>query len=167
MGAPRADDPAVVREALDRAIDKAGLRDVIGGLPHGGDTVLSPRYDNGQELSGGQWQRTALARAFYAVEHGANVLVLDEPTAQLDVRAEARFYDEFLSLTAGLTSVLISHRFSAVRRADRIVVLEAGKVLESGSHDELVAADGRYAELFRLQANRFEDELDDIPAEAS
>jgi ATP-binding cassette, subfamily B, bacterial len=91
-----------------------------------------------------------------AVEGGASVLVLDEPTANLDVRAEAAFFDSFLELTHGLTTVLISHRFSTVRRAGRIVVLEDGRVVEDGTHAELVAANGRYAELFRLQASRFE-----------
>jgi ATP-binding cassette subfamily B protein len=90
-----------------------------------------------------------------AVEGGASVLVLDEPTANLDVRAEAAFYDRFLDLTAGLTTILISHRFSTVRRADRIVVLADGEVVEDGTHEELLARDGRYAAMFRLQAARF------------
>jgi ATP-binding cassette subfamily B protein len=104
----------------------------------------------------GQWQRVAIARALMAVEGGANVLVLDEPTANLDVRAEAAFFDRFLELTEGLTTILISHRFSTVRRADRIVVLEQGQVIEDGTHEKLLAADGRYAELFHLQAARFQ-----------
>jgi ATP-binding cassette subfamily B protein len=91
-----------------------------------------------------------------AVEGGASVLVLDEPTANLDVRAEAAFFDRFLELTRGLTTVLISHRFSTVRRADRIVVLEDGRVIEDGTHGQLLALDGRYAELFHLQAARFQ-----------
>ena len=91
-----------------------------------------------------------------AVEGGAGVLVLDEPTAALDVRAEARFFDRFLQLTEGLTTILISHRFSTVRRADRIVVLDEGRVTEDGTHEELLAANGRYAELFHLQAARFQ-----------
>ncbi|KJK51689.1 hypothetical protein UK23_06130 [Lentzea aerocolonigenes] len=165
MGAPGVTEPALVGPALARAIDKAGLGEIVDALPHGAETVLSRQYDDGHELSGGQWQRVGLARALYAVEHGAGVLVLDEPTAQFDARAEARFYDEFLGLTKGLTTVVISHRFAAVRRADRIVVLENGKVAESGTHDELVAAGGRYAELFRLQAQRFHDVLAGDPVE--
>ncbi|MFJ6610139.1 ABC transporter ATP-binding protein [Streptomyces sp. NPDC091289] len=151
--------------AIDRAIDRAGARELLDGLPQGLDTVLSQRYEGGQDLSGGQWQRIALARAFHAVESGARVLVLDEPTAQLDVRAENEFYNRFLALTEGLTSVIISHRFSTVRRADHIVVLDGGRVSERGSHDELLDLDGTYAQLFRLQAARFDDSAapDDRP----
>jgi ATP-binding cassette subfamily B protein len=98
---------------------------------------------------------TALARALFAVEAGASVLVLDEPTAQLDVRAEVAFFDRFLDLTEGLTTIIISHRFSTVRRADNIVVLERGRITERGSHDDLIRLNGGYAELFRLQASRF------------
>ncbi|MFJ7249495.1 ABC transporter ATP-binding protein [Kitasatospora sp. NPDC098652] len=157
LGAPGVLDEAASRAAVERAVDRAGARDLVGSLPRGLETVLSQSYEDGQDLSGGQWQRLALARALYAVEAGARLLILDEPTAQLDVRAEVDFFDRFLTTTAGLTSVIISHRFSTVRRADRIVVLEAGRVAEQGSHDELMAAGGRYAELFHLQARRFED----------
>jgi ATP-binding cassette subfamily B protein len=107
------------------------------------------------DLSGGQWQRVALARAMTAVEAGARLLVLDEPTAHLDVRAEADLYDRFLDITHGLTTIVISHRFSTVRRVDRIVVLDAGRISEDGSHDELVAAGGQYARLFRKQAMQY------------
>lgn len=152
MGAPGSpDDP------VEPAARRAGALSVLESLPGGPDTVLSANYDGGQDLSGGQWQRIALARAFYAVEHGASLLVLDEPTAQLDVRAEVEFFDRFIEVTEGLTSVIISHRFSTVRRADQIVVIEDGRVTERGTHDELVAENGRYAELFRLQAQRFEE----------
>lgn len=141
--------------ALERAAERAGALALIQDLPAEWATVLSRRYVGGVELSGGQWQRVALARALFAVEAGATVLILDEPTAALDVRAEADLFDRFLDLTRGLTTILISHRFSTVRRADRIVVLEAGRVIEEGTHDELVAAAGRYARMFALQADRF------------
>jgi len=143
------------RAQLERAAERAGADQVIAGLPRGWDTVLSPHYGDGVDLSGGQWQRVALARALYAVQSGARVLVLDEPTAQLDVRGEAAFYDRFLELTQGVTSIVISHRFASVRRADRIAVLDGGQITELGSHDELLATGGTYAEMFRLQAERF------------
>jgi len=142
---------------LDRAAEKAGILDRIRGLPAGWDTPLSRNFTGGADFSGGEWQRIALARALFAVEAGARVLVLDEPTANLDVRAEAALYDRFLDLTKGLTTLLISHRFSTVRRADCICVLEDGAVSELGTHDELIARGGRYAEMFALQSQRFVD----------
>jgi ABC-type multidrug transport system fused ATPase/permease subunit len=145
--------------ALARAAERAGATEVVDLLPDGWETVLSRQYEGGTDLSGGQWQRLALARALYAVERGARVLILDEPAANLDVRAEADLYDRFLELTAGLTTVVISHRFSTVRRADRIVVLADGRIAESGTHDELMALGGDYARMFRLQAERFAEEL--------
>ena len=145
-------------QALRRAIEQAGAAEVTAMLPDGLATVLSSRYSGGVDLSGGQWQRIALARALFAAQAGASVLVLDEPTAQLDVRAEVAFFDRFLELTHGLTTVVVSHRFSTVRRADRIVVIDGGRITEQGSHDELMAAAGQYAELFQLQARRFADE---------
>ena len=148
-------DGAPDRDVLARAADRAGAAEIIERLPRGWDTVLSPHYEGGVGLSGGQWQRIALARALYAVQTGARVLVLDEPTAQLDVRAEAAFYDRFLELTAGVTSIVISHRFGSVRRAHRIAVLDGGRITELGTHEELLAAGETYAEMFRVQAERF------------
>jgi ATP-binding cassette subfamily B protein len=140
-------------EAILRAAARAGAAEIIDRV--GLRTPLSSRYRGGTDLSGGQWQRVALARAFFAVECGASVLVLDEPTAQLDVRAEVEFFDQFLARTQGLTSIVISHRFSTVRRADHIAVLADGLVVERGDHDSLVTLGGRYAEMFHLQAQRF------------
>jgi ABC-type multidrug transport system fused ATPase/permease subunit len=119
------------------------------------DAVLARGYPGGTDLSGGQWQRIALARALCAVRLGAGVVLLDEPTAQLDVRGEAEIFDRILAATRHVTTILISHRFSTVRHADRIAVLEAGRVVELGSHDELMAAGGRYRTMFELQAARF------------
>ena len=119
------------------------------------DTVLARGYDGGTDLSGGQWQRVALARAVSAVKLGAGVVLLDEPTAQLDVRGEAEIFDRLLAATRHCTTILISHRFSTVRHADRICVLEHGRVIELGTHDELIAVGGRYRTMFNLQAERF------------
>jgi ABC-type multidrug transport system fused ATPase/permease subunit len=141
-GAP--DD--VVRAALEAA-GAADLADL--------DTVLAKGYEGGTDLSGGQWQRVALARALCAVQRGAGVVLLDEPTAQLDVRGEAEIFDRLLAATRHCTTILISHRFSTVRHADRICVLEHGKVVELGTHDELMAKGGRYRTMFDLQAQRF------------
>jgi ATP-binding cassette, subfamily B, bacterial len=137
------------------AARQAGALDLIEALPLGWDTVLSREYADGADLSGGQWQRVALARALFAIRHGARVLVLDEPTAWLDVRAEAEFFDRFLEITAGATTIVISHRFSTVRRAEQICVLDGGRIVEQGTHEALVARGGRYAEMFLTQAARF------------
>jgi ATP-binding cassette subfamily B protein len=147
------------REGIRAAAEAVGLAETLEKLPRGLDTPLARHLTGGVDLSGGQWQRIALARALFALRHGSRVVVLDEPTASLDVRAEARFFDEFADLTQGATTLLISHRFSTVRRADKIVVLERGRVTEQGSHAELMALDGRYAQLFQLQADRFAEEV--------
>ena len=123
------------------------------------DTPLNRAYSGGIDLSGGQWQRIALARALCAVQEGAELILLDEPTAQLDVRGETEIFERLLSTTEGVTTVLISHRFSTVRKADLICVLENGKTIELGTHDELMKLGGRYQTMFDLQASRFEDSM--------
>jgi ABC-type multidrug transport system fused ATPase/permease subunit len=140
--APAGAPDAVVRAALE----SAGAADLAG---------LAKGYEGGTDLSGGQWQRVALARALCAVQQGAGVVLLDEPTAQLDVRGEAEIFDRILAASRHCTTILISHRFSTVRHADRICVLEHGKVVELGTHDELMAKGGRYRTMFDLQAQRF------------
>ena len=119
------------------------------------DTILARGYTGGTDLSGGQWQRVALARALASVRLGAGVVLLDEPTAQLDVRGEAEIFERILAATRQCTTILISHRFSTVRHADRICVLERGRVVELGTHEELMALGGRYQTMFDLQAQRF------------
>jgi ATP-binding cassette subfamily B protein len=143
------------REGVLRAAALSGFAAVVDELPGGWDTVLARELPGGAELSGGQWQRLALARALFATFHGARILVLDEPTAALDVRAEARFYGQFHEITAGLTTLVISHRFATVRRASQICLLDGGVITERGNHDELLDAGGKYAEMYRLQAARF------------
>jgi len=137
-------------EAIRRALAHAGAAD-LADL----DTPLAKGYEGGTDLSGGQWQRVALARALCAVELGAGVVLLDEPTAQLDVRGEAEIFERVLAATRHCTTILISHRFSTVRQADRICVLEQGSVVELGTHDELMERGGRYRTMFDLQAERF------------
>jgi ATP-binding cassette subfamily B protein len=149
--AGRGADPAEIDIVLAAALDEAGA----GGLA-GFDTVLAKGYAGGTELSGGQWQRIALARAMAAVRLGAGLVLLDEPTAQLDVRGEAEIFERVLAATRSCTTILVSHRFSTVRHADRIAVIEDGAVAELGSHDELMALRGRYWTMFSLQAQRFE-----------
>jgi ABC-type multidrug transport system fused ATPase/permease subunit len=135
-----------VRAALGMA-----RADALAGL----DVTLSRAYEGGTDLSGGQWQRIALARALCAVQLGAGVVILDEPTAQLDVRGEVQIFERLLAATRGCTTILISHRFSTVRQADLICVVEAGRVVELGNHDALIASGGRYKTMFELQASRF------------
>jgi ATP-binding cassette, subfamily B, bacterial len=137
-------------DAIRRALSAAGATK-LARL----DTVLARGYDDGTDLSGGQWQRVALARALCAVEGGAGLVLLDEPTAQLDVRGEGEIFERMLAATRTRTTILISHRFSTVRQADRICVIERGRVIELGTHDELMAKGGRYRTMFDLQAQRF------------
>jgi ATP-binding cassette, subfamily B, bacterial len=153
------------RAGIRAVIEALGLHEMLDALPRGIDTPLARHLTDGTDLSGGQWQRVALARALFAFRHGSQILVLDEPTASLDVRAEAGFFAEFTEFARGATTLLISHRFSTVRQADLILVLENGRVTESGSHQELLSDNGRYAHLFRLQAHRFTDPADTVPAE--
>jgi ATP-binding cassette subfamily B protein len=147
--APGGAPDAVVLQALDAA--------GAGNLARL-DTILARGYEGGTDLSGGQWQRVALARALSAVRMGAGIVLLDEPTAQLDVRGEAEIFERLLAATRHCTTILISHRFSTVRQVDRICVLEKGRVVELGSHDELIARNGRYRTMFDLQAQRFSSE---------
>jgi ATP-binding cassette subfamily B protein len=142
------DDEARWKDAAEK-----GLADFIEGLPEGYQTQLGTWFEDGRELSGGQWQKIALARAF--MRQGADILVLDEPTASMDAAAEMRIFDRFRTLTADRTAILISHRFSTVRMADTIAVLHEGKVVERGSHEELLAQEGRYARLFHMQARGY------------
>jgi ATP-binding cassette subfamily B protein len=142
-----------LRAVRDAAV-RAGADEHLSALPAGYDTVLSRRYPGGRDLSGGQWQRVALARALF---RDAPLLILDEPTAALDPLAEARFFASLRKLMEGRTVLFISHRFSSVRLADRICVVDAGRIVEQGTHDDLMAHDGRYANMFRSQAAAFFD----------
>jgi ATP-binding cassette, subfamily B, bacterial len=137
---------------LQRAAQQSLADSVIDKLPMTYDQPLGRRFAKGIELSGGEWQKVALARAYL---READVLILDEPTAALDARAEYEVFKRFADLTKGKTAILISHRFSTVRMADRILVLDKGQVLEIGTHEELLAKGGRYAELFNLQAEGY------------
>ncbi|GLY30842.1 ABC transporter ATP-binding protein [Kineosporia sp. NBRC 101731] len=152
LGAPGGDQTS---GSIEISAALAGAGHLAAGLEHGYDTVLSRRYPGGTDLSGGQWQRVAIARAVHAVRSGASFLVLDEPTAALDARAEARFYEEVMTQVEVPATILISHRFATIRRADRIVVFEDGQVLEDGTHEELMDVGGSYARMFTIQAERF------------
>jgi ATP-binding cassette subfamily B protein len=140
------------RARIEQAVDEGGARPVIEQLPHKLDTMLGGWFEEGQELSGGQWQKIALARAFM---RDSEVLVLDEPTAALDAEAEHELFVRLQQLAQERTAILISHRFSTVRRADRIAVLQEGRIEELGTHAELLEHNGRYAHLFRLQASGY------------
>jgi len=153
-----------VLEEIRDAARAAGADDFLSALPDGYRTILSPQFNRGQDLSLGQWQRVALARAFY---RDAPLVILDEPTASLDARAERALFDSVRDLYANRTVLLVSHRFATVRSADRIIVLRDGQVIEQGTHDELMAADGLYAELFSIQASGFVDAAEDGAPAAS
>jgi ATP-binding cassette subfamily B protein len=137
------------RPRIEQAASRSLAADVVRRLPAGYEQMLGRRFEGGIELSGGEWQKVALGRAYL---REAEVLILDEPTASLDARAEYQVFLRFSELTKGKMAVLISHRFSTVRMADRILVLENGEIIEDGKHEELVAKGGTYAELFSLQA---------------
>ena len=134
------------------ASGQSGADALICDLPQGYETTLGRMFENGQELSTGQWQKIALARAFM---RQAPVIILDEPTSAMDAQAEVELFERFRQVTGGITTILIAHRFSTVRMADRIVVLDQGKIVEEGSHEELMHLDGTYARLFRLQAEAY------------
>ncbi|MGL5406439.1 MAG: ABC transporter ATP-binding protein [Propionibacteriaceae bacterium] len=140
---------------VEKALFDAAGESILARLDNNWDTILATGYSGGTDLSGGQWQRIALARAFAAANNGAGILALDEPTAALDIRAEAELFDRFLDATDGITSILISHRLSSVRNADRIIVIDAGRVIEDGTHEQLLSAQGIYATMFTTQAARF------------
>jgi ATP-binding cassette subfamily B protein/ATP-binding cassette subfamily C protein len=147
----RIDDRARIQAAARRA----GIAGTIEALPRGYDTSLGSWFDEGQELSAGQWQKLAVARAF--MREDAELLVLDEPTASIDAEAEHELFERFRELAAERTAIVISHRFSTVRMADRIAVLHGGRLEELGSHRDLLARGGRYAHLFNLQAQGYLD----------
>jgi ABC-type multidrug transport system fused ATPase/permease subunit len=135
------------------AAEKGMANEVVRDMPDGWKTQLGKWFDKGRELSLGQWQKVALSRAF--MREDADILVLDEPTASMDAEAEARIFARFRSLTESRSAILISHRFSTVRMADTILVIDGGRIVESGSHHELMAKSGKYAHLFTLQAQGY------------
>ena len=141
-------------ELIEEAAEKGMADEFVKGLPQGYKTQLGTWFKDGKELSGGQWQKIALSRAF--MRSKADILILDEPTAAIDARAEAEIFAHFRDLTANKISIIISHRFSTVRMADHIIVLEKAEILEEGSHEELLASDGQYATLFNLQAQGYQ-----------
>ena len=136
-------------EEIESAAEKSLASGVVERLRGGYDQMLGRRFEGGVDLSGGEWQKLALARAYL---RDAQLLILDEPTASLDARSELEVFERFAELTFGKMALLISHRFSTVRMADRIVVIEGGRLVEEGSHSQLLAAGGRYAAMFEMQA---------------
>lgn len=140
------------QEKIEEAARLSLANEVISDLKRGYDQQLGKRFSKGQELSGGQWQKVALARAYMK---DAKVMILDEPTSALDAKAESEVFERFIGLTENKTSIIISHRFSTVRQADRIVVLEDGKIIEMGTHEELMLEPKLYAKLFKLQAEGY------------
>ena len=142
------------RDEIEVAAKKGMADEFIRALPSGYDTQLGTWFKDGKELSGGQWQKVALARAF--MRSKADILILDEPTAAIDAKAEADIFEHFAELTANRISIIISHRFSTVRRADHIIVLEKSRIMEQGSHEQLLALGGQYATLFKLQAQGYQ-----------
>jgi ATP-binding cassette subfamily B protein len=137
---------------IEAAARKSMAEQVIRKLPAGYEQMLGRRFDGGVDLSGGEWQKVALARAYL---RDAQVLILDEPTASLDARSEHEVFKRFAELTEGKLSVLISHRFSTVKMADRIIVLENGQISEQGTHEQLITRGARYAEMFDMQASNY------------
>jgi len=133
---------------LEKASEKAGLNSLVAGLPNGYNTMLGKWFEAGEELSIGEWQKLVIARAFY---RDANFIILDEPSSSLDADSEYQLFLNFKQLIAGKSALIISHRFSTVKMADRILVLEEGRIIENGSHDELIVLQGRYAEMYKKQ----------------
>lgn len=158
LGAPPRSEPGDDEADLYAAAEEAGFVSVLSRLPDGWDTPLSRSRTGGVDLSGGQWQQLTLTRALFAARRGADLIVADEPTAHLDVRTEFALFGRLVERRSKTGIVLISHRLSTVRRADRIVLLDAGRITEVGTHDELVARGGAYADMFAVQARRFRDE---------
>ncbi len=139
-------------EWIREVSEKAGVSDFIGQLPMGYDTLLGKQFDGGVDLSGGQWQRIAIARA---LAREASLIVLDEPSAALDPMAESELFQRFRELTTGKSALFITHRLGSARMADKIVTLNGGKIVEAGSHEQLINANGEYATLFKKQAENY------------
>lgn len=137
---------------VEEAAQQAGINSIIDLLPKGYDTMLGKLFNGGEQLSGGEWQKVALARAFF---RDAQIIIMDEPTSAMDPKAETDLFQRFHELAKGRTAIFISHRLSTVKMADRIFMLENGRVIEAGTHDELINTAGRYAELFELQAQHY------------